>query len=103
VKQVLLAFARAAGATPDVTVAGSGTEQVEVRRLVGDHTEFLFAFNHSAQVAEATISVAMPWGVREARSVNQAQPVSRSESQGRTVLKKQMAGGEIWVVRLDRK
>ena len=103
VKQVLLAFARAAGATPDVTVAGSGTAQVEVRRLVGDHTEFLFAFNHSAQVADATISVAMPWAVREARSVNQAQPVSRSESQGRTVLKKQMAGGDIWVVRLDRK
>jgi hypothetical protein len=35
--------------------------------------------------------------------VNQAQPVSLSESQGRTVLKKQMPGGDIWVVRLDRK
>jgi hypothetical protein len=76
---------------------------VEVRRLVGDHTEFLFAFNHSTQVADATISVAMPWAVRAARSVNQVQPVSLSESQGRTVLKKQMPGGDIWVVRLDRK
>jgi beta-galactosidase len=103
VKQVLLAFARAAGSTPDVTVTGSGTAQVEVRRLMGDHTEFLFAFNHSTQVADAIISVAMPWAVREAHSVNQSQPVSLGESQGRTMLKKQLAGGEIWVVRLDRK
>ena len=50
-KQVLLAFARGAGVTPEVTVSGHNTSQIEIRRLEGDEVQFLFAFNHSDQPA----------------------------------------------------
>ena len=102
-KQVLLALARAAGVSPEVSVTGAGTSEVEVRRLEGEHREFLFAFNHSAKPASATIAVRLPWAVGEAQGINDDQPVAMSQSAGRTVFKKNLAGGEIWVVRLERK
>ncbi len=102
-RELMLGFARGAGVEPEVAVSGSNTTEVEVRRLVSDNVQFLFAFNHSPQPAEATIAIKMPWAVREARSINEEQKVSLGESQGRVVLKKALTGGEIWVVRLDRK
>jgi hypothetical protein len=102
-KQVLLAFIRSAGVTPMVTVTGAGTEQVEVRRLVSDRSQFLFVFNPSTQPADATIAVILPWAVHEARSINEDQPVSLTGSAGQVVLRKKLTGAEVWVVRLDRK
>jgi beta-galactosidase GanA len=100
---VMLGLARAAGVEPDVVVSGTNTVEVEVRRLVSDTVQFLFAFNHSTQPAEATIAVNMPWAVRDARSINEDQEVAFGKSAGRVVLNKNLAGGEIWVVRLNRK
>jgi hypothetical protein len=102
-KQVLLAFVHAAGIMPEVTVTGTGTEQVEVRRVVSDRAEFLFAFNPSVQPADATIAVTLPWAVRGAHSINEDQAVSLAESAGQAVLRKKLDAGEVWVVRLDRK
>jgi beta-galactosidase len=101
-KKALLAFARGAGISPEVTVTGAGTTQVEVRRLVSEQSEFLFAFNHSPQPADTTIAVQMPWAVRTARGVNDDEKVAFSQSANKLVLTKRLSAGGIWVVRCDR-
>jgi len=101
-KNLLLAFASAAGVTPGVEVSGQGTSELEVRRLVGERTQFLFAFNHSRNPADATIAIRLPWRIREARNVADGQVVSFREAAGKVILQKKMAGGDIWVLRLAR-
>jgi beta-galactosidase len=102
-KQVLLGFARAAGVTPEVTVSGHNTSQMEVRRLEGNGVQFLLAFNHSDHPADAKIAIHVPWTVRDARSLNDQQKVAFSQSEEGLVLAKQLPAGGIWVVRYDRK
>jgi beta-galactosidase len=102
-KQVLLDFARAAGVTPEVTVSGHNTSQMEVRRLEGNDAQFLFAFNHSDSLADAQIVVRVPWTVRDVRSLNDQQKVAFSQSEEGLVLAKQLAAGGIWVVRFERR
>jgi len=102
-KQMLLAFARAAGVTPEVTVSGHNTSQMEVRRLEGSEVQFLFVFNHADHAADAKIAIRVPWTVREARSLNDQQKVEFSQSEEGLVLSKQLSAGGIWVVRYDRK
>ena len=101
-KQLLLGFARAAGVAPELTVSGENTSQVEVRRLVGDDVQFLFAFNHSERAAAAKISVRVPWPVREARSVNGQEKVAFRQSGEGLTLDAPLAANGIWVVRFDR-
>jgi beta-galactosidase len=102
-KQVLLGLARAAGVAPEVVVAGSNTSQVEVRRLEGSGVQFLFAFNHSAQPADARITVQVPWSVREARSLSDEQMITFTQSAQGLVLSKRLPAGGIWAVRYCRK
>jgi beta-galactosidase len=102
-KQALLALARAAGVTPEVTVSGNNTSQMEVRRLEGSDVQFLFAFNHSDHPADVRITVHVPWTVREARSLNDQQKVAFSQSEEGLVLAATLSAGGIWVVRYDRK
>ena len=102
-KQLLLALARAAGVTAEVTLSGDNTSQVEVRRLEGKGVQFLFAFNHSDQRANANITVRVPWTVREVRSLNEQQKVQFSQSEEGLVLTLPLAGNGIGVVRYERK
>lgn len=102
-KQLLLAFARAAGVKPEVTISGDNTSQLEVRRLVGNGLQFLFAFNHADHPARARIAVNVPWTVDDAHSLNDGQAVSFSQSNGRLILTKQFPANSIWVVRYARK
>jgi beta-galactosidase len=102
-KQVLLALARRAGVAPEVTVSGDNTSQVEVRRLVGNGVQFLFAFNHGDRLADARIALDVPWTVGDARSLNEEQKVAFSQSEGRLILTKQLSAGGIWVVRYAQK
>jgi beta-galactosidase len=102
-KQLLLGFARAAGIEPEVKVSGENSTQVEVRRLVGNDVQFLFAFNHSDHAAAAKISIRVPWPVREARSLNGEQKVSFLQSGDGLAIEAPLAAQGIWVVRLDRK
>jgi beta-galactosidase len=102
-KQVLLALARHAGVTPEVTVTGDNTSQVEVRRLVGSGVQFLFAFNHGDRPADAKIALGLPWTVGDVRSLNDEQKVAFSQSDGRLTLSKQFSAGGIWVVRYAQK
>ncbi len=102
-KQLMLALARAAGVTPEVEVSGPGTAKLEVRRLIGERAQFLFAFNHAANPADARITVRLPWPVREVRSLVDDQVVSYRETAGGLVLQKHLAGEETWVLRLARR
>ena len=102
-KQVLLAFARAAGVAQEVTVSGHNTSQMEVRRLEGNKVQFLFAFNHSDQPADAKIAIRVPWTVRDAQSLNDQQRVEFNQSEEGLVFAKQLSAGGIWVVRYNRK
>jgi len=101
-KQLLLGFARAAGVEPEVKVSGENSTQVEVRRLVGNDVQFLFAFNHSERAAAAKISVRVPWPVREARSLNGQEKVTFRQSGEELTLDAPLAANGIWVVRLNR-
>jgi beta-galactosidase len=103
VKQLLLAFARAAGVEPEVTISGDNTSQLEIRRLVGNGLQFLFVFNHADHPAEAKITVDVPWTVGGARSLNDEQQVAFSQSSGRLILTKQLPADGIWAVRYARK
>jgi len=102
-KQLLLGLARAAGVTPEVSVSGETSSQVEVRRLEGKDVQFLFAFNHSDHAAAAKISVRVPWAVREAHSLNSQEKVAFKQSGEELVLDAALPAGGIWVVRYDRK
>jgi beta-galactosidase len=102
-KQLILALARAAGVEPEVNVSGPDTSQVEVRRLTGTNVQFLFAFNHAAQPADATIDVRMPWEVRDAKNVSDGQAVKFRTSGDKMVLQESLEPGGIWVLRLERR
>lgn len=112
--QLLLALARHAGVSPEVEVNIAGTQnssperagqpaaEIEIRRLVSDQSQIVFAFNHAVTPMRATISVRLPWQAGEARNLEDDQPVSLKSEVGRTIFGKALAGGEIWIVRIKR-
>ncbi len=102
-KQLWLAFARGAGVSPEVEVAGAGTSEMEVRRLVGERAQFLFAFNHAKTRAYGTLSVRMPWPVGEAKDVVTDRAMPFQYTQGSVKIKQTLAGGQILVLRLSRR
>ncbi len=99
-EQLVRALGRAAGVESEVVVSGPETGQVEVRRLVGARVQFLFAFNHAATRADATITLRAPWRVAEARDLSEDRDLRFQESEGKLVLQKILDAGEVWVVRL---
>jgi beta-galactosidase len=99
--RLLRSLARAAGVRPEVKVSGQGTSEVEVRRLVSPHDQLIFVFNHADKPAQASISIRVPWSVREARDVITDHPVTFKDANGDVVLAKSLSGGEIWVVKLS--
>jgi beta-galactosidase len=99
--RLLRSLARAAGVTADVTVAGAGTSKVEVRRLVSSKEQLVFIFNHAEKPAQASISIRVPWSVREARDIVTDRPVNFKDSHGSVTLEKNLSGGEIRVVKLS--
>ncbi|PYV13141.1 MAG: hypothetical protein DMG21_21750 [Acidobacteria bacterium] len=108
-RQFLVALAKDTGVKPEVGVSGEGSSKVEVRRLVSDNYQIVFAFNHSDVPVDASISVHLPWPAPEAtdlvKGVGLIQDREFDMERGgeTTVLRKQMSGGEIWVVRIDRR
>ncbi len=100
-KALLVALARSAGVSADVEVKGA--PQVEVRRLVSASEQVLFAFNHSGQPVRATISVRLPWAVKEARNLSDDETVFVQQESGRVNLVRSLRAGEIFVVRVSRR
>ncbi len=106
--EFLVSLASAAGVTEEVHVSGPGTSEVEVRRLISESEQFIFVFNHSANPANTTISLRLPWHVQNARDLVTDEKLAASEIQTsangeETVLRKDLAPKAIWVLRLDRK
>ncbi len=100
--RLLLALARAAGVSPEVEILGPGTSEVEVRRLVSERLQVLFAFNHAESAAHTSLSVRLPWSVGEVRNLANDRGVPLREKEGKVVFQKHLAGGEIWVLSLRR-
>ena len=84
-----------------MTVSGTGTAEVEVRRLVSPKEQLVFVFNHAQGPAKATISIRVPWKVREARDLVTDRTVTFKDEHGNVLLDKNLTGGEIWVVKLS--
>ena len=103
IKRLFIALARKAGVPADVEVSGSGSQEVEVRRLIGDRVELVLVFNHSTAPAEATISLRPSWPTGPARDVVTGRAVELSQREGKAVLRRTLAGGEILVLRLERR
>ena len=102
-RQFILALARDAGVKPEVEVSGEGSSRLEVRRLVSDRYQIVFAFNHADVPTTATITLRLPWPAGEARDLVEGRPVEMGQAGGATVLKKPFSAGEIWVVRIVRR
>lgn len=97
IKRLCLSLAHAAGVSPDLEISGSGISQVEARRLVGTGEQIILVFNHASNSAEVTVSVRLPWTIREARELENDQPVRFRNDGSQTTFRKHLDAGEIWV------
>jgi beta-galactosidase len=100
-KRLFLSLAQAAGVSSEVEVTGPGTSELEVRRLVNDNKQVVFAFNHSKNSADATLFINVPWNVRQAHNFSSDASVPFQMRDRRVVLHKNFAAGEIWVSSLE--
>jgi hypothetical protein len=83
-----------------VRVSGEGSSEVEVRRLVSAKDQLIFVFNHAEKPAQASISISVPWAVREARDIVADRPVKFNSREGSVVFDKDLNSGAIWVLKL---
>jgi beta-galactosidase len=102
-RALILALAASAGAAPEVRVSGSGTDEVEVRRLIAADGQLVFVFSHSDQPADASIALSLPWTPRGAHDLIAGSDVGIDQDHGATILRKILPPHGIWVVSLDRK
>jgi len=100
-RQFFLSLARAAGVSQDVELAGPPSSDFEVRRLVSEHEQIVFVFNHAAGPFDASLSIDVPWKVREARNVFDESTIPVQTQNGKAVFRKRLAKDEIWVFRLE--
>jgi len=99
-KRLLLALGRAAGVSRQVEIFGPGTAEVEVRRLVSERAQFLFAFNHSGTLAQLTISVRLPWTAGVGVDLEDGRSIPLQITAGKAILRKALPGKGIWVIKL---
>jgi beta-galactosidase len=99
-KRFLLGLGRAAGVLPEVEVAGPGTREVEVRRLVGERRQFLFAFNHSGTLAQMSMTVQVPWAASMAAELEGSQTFPLEVVGGKAILRKTLPGKGVWALQL---
>jgi len=102
-RDLIVALAQAAGVEQEVSVAGSGTDEIEVRRLIGENDEMVFIFNHSDQPADAAVSLHLPWKPTAARDVVEDSPVTLEDQKGAAVLHQLLPPQGFRVVSLERR
>ncbi|MFZ0759053.1 MAG: hypothetical protein WAM69_03805 [Candidatus Sulfotelmatobacter sp.] len=100
IKRFFLSLAQAAGVSPEVAVSGTDVSGIEVRRLVRAEQQVILVFNHARNGADLTLAVRVPWTIREARELENDQPVSYQNNAGQTTFHKRLAAGGIWVFRI---
>jgi beta-galactosidase len=99
-QELIVSLGRLAGIRPEVRISGPGTSQIEVRRRVSDHEQFVIVFNHASGEARATIALRLPWRVRSADDLMENRNVPIRTQDGETFLERNLVAGEIWVVHL---
>jgi beta-galactosidase len=102
-KDLMLAMARAAGVAKEVKVEGQNVSEIEIRRLVSSHEQFLFVFNHSDQPANVEVSFQVSRPVREIRDIEQNRPVEFHETGGWATIHPKLDAGEIRVIRVKER
>jgi beta-galactosidase len=100
--RLLVALADAAGIERQVRISGQGSGELEVRRLTSGDRQFLFAFNHGSDAANAAISLRLPWKAT-ARDLISGEDVPVETTGAETVLERRLDAGAIWVVRLEKR
>lgn len=99
-KHFLIALARLAGVSSQVTISGDGSPAVAVRRLVDDNEQIVFVFNESDGAVDAVVSLDVPGPVRQAVDWSDGRDVPFAVEQGKVVLHKTLASRAVWVVSL---
>ncbi|MHB1938348.1 MAG: beta-galactosidase [Acidobacteriaceae bacterium] len=100
-QQFLVSLAKLAGIPTEVDVSGPGNSEIEIRRLVRDHKQIVFAFNESKNSVNAALALSVPWGTKHAIEWTDDRDVPFQAQHGKVLLKKTFAPGEIWVVSLE--
>ena len=102
-RSLLVALAESAGVKAEVEVSGTGTAEMEVRRLFADDLQLVFAFNHASAPADAAIAIRLPWKAKAAHDLVADADVPMEASGDLSVLHKRLEQDGIWVVALERK
>lgn len=100
-QQLLLALAQSAGVSPEVEVLGTGAANIQVRRMVSDHEQIVFAFNESDDTSDSTLSLQVPWTPARVVDWSDDHDMTFETQQGKVLLKKRFAPREVWVVGLE--
>jgi len=101
-RRLLTSLAQAAGVPSEVDVAGSGTSEMEVRRLVSDQRQIVFVFNHSKELADMTLSLHLPWQLGRARDFANDGAVEFQSKDAKFLFQKKMPADGIWIFCLER-
>jgi beta-galactosidase len=101
-RKLFLALARAAGVTPEVMVSGTGTSEIEVRRLESNEAQVVFVFNHADHPADTVISIRSPWRVESARDWMADHAAPFEVKAGTTILRESLQPNDFRVVELVR-
>ena len=101
-QKFLISLAKLAGVQAEVEVsAPKSSEAIEVRRLVSGDKQIVFAFNESKETVDAALSIAVPWTPKHAIEWTNDRDVEFRAQQGKVILKKTFAPGEVWVFSLE--
>lgn len=100
-QKFLISLAKLAGVQTEVEVSAPITSEIEVRRLVSNGEQIIFAFNESKEPVDAALSISVPWTPRHATEWIQGHDVQFHSQQGKVMMKKVFAPGEVWVVSLE--
>jgi beta-galactosidase len=101
-QKFLISLAKLAGVQAEVEVsAPKSSEAIEVRRLVSDDKQIVFAFNESKETVDAALSIAVPWTPKHAIEWTNDRDVEFRAQQGKVIMKKTFAPGEVWVFSLE--
>lgn len=100
-QQFLMALARHAGVSADVTVSGTAGSVVQVRRLIGKDEQIVFVFNESDNAVDAALSLDVVRPVRQAIEWSDDHEVPFRMDENKVMLHKTFAPREVWVVCLQ--
>jgi beta-galactosidase len=100
-KRFVTSLAQAAGVTSEAEVSGGGTSEIEVRRLVSEHRQIVFVFNHAKDSADVQISLRLSWPLRTARQLVDDRAVEFQTENGKSLFRGKLAADGIWIFELE--